>query len=342
MKNNKILFTHFLGIDVAKSWLDLALTNDSGKILAEHRVKNTAKSLNARFKKWQIQFGFTPDAVLICAENTGLYTNPLLNFALENSTIQLWVEHAAKIAQCTGPVRAVNDQLAAQRIANYARRYADSFKQWKPKAQHIERLKNLAVMRKRLINMRKQAIVPFNELRTFNPKLAKDIQNATQSVVKEFDKQINTINEQIDSLLAEDPELKRQSEILQSIPGIGRVTALIVLVATQQFNRFDNAKQFACFCGIAPFDQTSGSSVRKRPRVSHKADKQLKELLHLAALSAIRADPELKAYYSRKVQQGKNKMSMVNAVRNKLIHRMFSLIKRNETFKTKENFGSAA
>ncbi|MDO5986781.1 transposase, partial [Flavivirga amylovorans] len=89
--------------------------------------------------------------------------------------------------------------------------------------------------------------------------------------------------------------------------------------------------KMACFSGVVPFEHQSGSSIYKKPKVSSYADKSIKSVLHLGALSAIRLDNDLGIYYRRKVDQGKNKMSVLNAVRNKIIHRIFAVI-RNQSF----------
>jgi transposase len=83
----------------------------------------------------------------------------------------------------------------------------------------------------------------------------------------------------------------------------------------------------ACYGGVVPFANQSGTSVRGKERVSSFADKAVKTALHLAAMSAIRLKNDLREYYLRKVAQGKNKMSALNAVRNKIIHRIFAVIK---------------
>jgi transposase len=91
-------------------------------------------------------------------------------------------------------------------------------------------------------------------------------------------------------------------------------------------------KKLACHAGVAPFEYKSGSSVRGRPGVSQHARKRLKSLLHLAAMTAIRLKGELQEYYQRKVREGKNKMLVLNAVRNKLIHRLYAVVKRGEKY----------
>lgn len=81
------------------------------------------------------------------------------------------------------------------------------------------------------------------------------------------------------------------------------------------------------------FLYTSGSSLRSQNRVSLRADKSIKSLLHLAAVAiAHRKDGELKEYFLRKVEEGKNKMTVINAIRAKLVSRMFSVIKNDRYY----------
>ena len=88
----------------------------------------------------------------------------------------------------------------------------------------------------------------------------------------------------------------------------------------------------APYAGIAPFEKQSGTSLNTKSRVSHYANKKMKVLLNLAASSAIQADPELKTYYNRRIENGKSKMSTLNIVRNKIVHRIFAVVKRGTPF----------
>lgn len=128
--------------------------------------------------------------------------------------------------------------------------------------------------------------------------------------------------------------LFRQRELLMSIDGVGRVVATNMIIATEAFTRFDDPRKFNCYAGVAPFSYSSGSSLHSKARVSHRADKVMKRLLHLAAVAVThRIGGELKKYYERKVAEGKNKMSVINALRAKIVARMFAVIKRNEKYK---------
>ena len=134
----------------------------------------------------------------------------------------------------------------------------------------------------------------------------------------------------------QDEQLSIKIKRVQSIRGIGPVTAVALMVYTKGFTAFENGKQLACYCGVVPFTKSSGTSVRYRSTVSPFANKKLKRLLHLCAMSAIQNDVEMKRYFERRVQEGKNKMSVINAVRNKLVHRVFAVIRDQRYFE--ENY----
>ncbi|WP_029038028.1 transposase, partial [Salinimicrobium xinjiangense] len=96
-------------------------------------------------------------------------------------------------------------------------------------------------------------------------------------------------------------------------------------------------RKFACHIGVAPFSFHSGTSQRSKNKVSHRANKKLKTLFHMAALSAIKMKGELRDYFERKIAEGKNKMTVVNAVRAKLINRIFALIRENRQYEKSLN-----
>jgi hypothetical protein len=143
---------------------------------------------------------------------------------------------------------------------------------------------------------------------------------------------INQIEAKIESIILNEQQLKRQYDLLQTIPGVGKILAQTFIASTAGFTRFNNPRSFACHAGIAPFVYTSGTSIKSRSRVSHRANKRLKSLLHLAALCSIRVKGELREYYIRKTSEGKSKMSVLNAIRNKIVQRIFAVIKRNSSY----------
>jgi transposase len=116
---------------------------------------------------------------------------------------------------------------------------------------------------------------------------------------------------------------------VSSIKGVALINTAAVLVATQNFTRFDNSRQFACYSGMAPFGQQSGTSLDRKPRVSGFANKKIKSLLTQAAKAAINYDANIRRYYERKLAEGKDSWLIVNNIRNKMINRIFD-IKKNK------------
>ena len=123
---------------------------------------------------------------------------------------------------------------------------------------------------------------------------------------------------------------------ITSVPGIGKVTALLLICFTNEFNSFSTARELACYCGVVPFEYTSGKSVRSKPKVHYMANKKLKKQLHMCALSSVMHNPEMKAYFKRKVEEGKNKMLILNNIRNKLIHRICACVKENRPYEVRQ------
>ena len=148
-----------------------------------------------------------------------------------------------------------------------------------------------------------------------------------------------SIDKQINALIQADGQLRELFDLMTSIPGIGPATVTEVLVATNELKAITDPKKLACHAGVAPFEHRSGTSIRGKSKVSQHARKRLKYVFHLAAMSAIRVKGERQDYYQRKVKEGKNKMLVLNAVRNKLIHRLYAVVKRGEKYD--KNYASA-
>ena len=144
--------------------------------------------------------------------------------------------------------------------------------------------------------------------------------------IKHIEREISEI------MLSANESVSVNYSLIQSIIGIGKINAAAIIVMTENFTKFDDSRKFACYCGVAPFEHTSGTSIRGKTRTSKLAAKDLKVLLTRAAITAIVHDPQIKIYYARKVAEGKHKASVINAVRAKLIYRCFAVVKRQSPF----------
>ena len=197
-------------------------------------------------------------------------------------------------------------------------------------------------MRDRLVNSIKELSVPLKENADFTTKELKELEEGfTGKSITTMEKAVKSIEKEIDQLIQKDEQLKKMFDLMISITGVGPVVAINMIVLTDEFKKFEGPKQFSCYSGVAPFEHSSGSSIRGRSRVSHLANKKIKTLLHLAAMAAINAKGELRDYYQRKIAAGKNKMSIINAIRNKIVHRIFAVINRGTAFQ-KNNFNPIA
>jgi transposase len=175
--------------------------------------------------------------------------------------------------------------------------------------------------------------VPDKEIRLFADKqLLLRSRQANAPIIRELRKQISLVNQQMQQLIASDAQLKRAYDLMTSVPGVGPVIAIQMLVITRCFTVFDDPRKFACYCGIAPFEYQSGSSIRGRTRVSHLANKKMKSLMNMGALVAVQHDTETRLHYQRKIKEGKNPMLVLNAIRNKTVHRVFATIKRGTPY----------
>ena len=139
---------------------------------------------------------------------------------------------------------------------------------------------------------------------------------------------MEAVEKEMKALISSDEKMNGFFRLIVSVKGVGLILAANFLVITNCFKGFTGSRKFACYAGIAPFEHQSGTSLKMKSRVSHYANKRLKTLLNLSAGSAIQADAELKAYYQRRLANGKSKMSTLNIVRNKIVHRVFAVVKR--------------
>ncbi len=147
-----------------------------------------------------------------------------------------------------------------------------------------------------------------------------------------LDKQITTVEQEMNQLIEEDPELLNLYQLITSVKGIGGVTARFLIGYTVGFTTFESWRKFASYCGLAPFPFRSGTSIRGRTKVSYLANKEGKSLLSMCAASAIQSNPEMKAYFKRRIDQVKNKMSTLNIIRNKLLARAFAVVERRTPY----------
>lgn len=316
----------FMGCDMSQEKFNFCIRNQS-QILLEGEVENASKPIRAWLRQLVKVHSLKLEEILFCVEHTGVYGSILLR-ELSNRSLTICLENAMNIKLSLGIQRGKSDKVDARRISEYALRYTDRLKSWQPKRDILARLQLLIRMRERLVKA-KMDISRFNQdaKRFLTKQESQLIIQGTKKSIDTLAEQILQADRKIANLIQSDDHLDELSQLITSVDGIGMVTCSAILVKTNEFKDFTDSKKFACTAGIAPFEHSSGKSVRGKTRVSHCAHKDMKKLLHMCAVSAISRKGELQDYYHRKVAEGKHKMLVLNAVRNKLVGRIFAVVR---------------
>jgi len=318
-------FSFFTGIDVSKLWLDIAVFKPDYGIVYQTRIDNNVKAIKSFLRDLKKQFKGGMTDYLFCMEHTGKYGHAFLNASIQEQA-KVWVELPIQIKRSQGLVRGKTDQWDAVRIAQYAYRFADKAVFWKPADKIIQDLKELQVKRNKLVKAHSQ----LSQENKSDPLFKKPLLALNQG--------IEAIELKMEQLVVQNGSANRQYELLKTVPGIGKQTAMALIIVTNGFTRLTESRKLSCYSGLAPFPYSSGSSVKGRTKVSKMGDKKLKVLLNLSAWNAIRSITAFKDYFNRKVSEGKHRMSVINAVRNKLIALALAVIKRNSPFEKNYSF----
>lgn len=326
-KQNKFMENIIIGVDISSKTLDICIKSKGS--LNYFTIDNTIPAIKGFLKSYK-----TFD-VILAMENTGRYNWNLLS-CLESYNFKVYVIPPLHLKRSIGLTRGKNDKIDALRICHFIEKNKQETRQWEPSPVPVRKIKILLTERTSRMKIRKQLLAQQHDYKLFrNIDLHKELHKLNQELVEKINLQIKAIESMLEEVISSDQNLFKQQQLIKSVPGVGKVLSWSILAKTEGFTLISNPRKMACYSGVAPFDFQSGTSIKKRPGVSVLADKSLKTLLHMAAMSAVRRVNDLGNYYLRKVAEGKNKMSVLNAVRNKIIHRIFAVI-RNENFYQKD------
>jgi transposase len=320
---------HIVGVDVSKNKLDF---HCHGHNSITEPVANDEKGFK-QLQKWIKQkLSRDKTEVLIVMEYTGIYTFNFERF-LNKQGWSYVKRPALDIKRSTGMQRGKSDKADAQMISKYGWMNRDILKPMRPVSDTLSELQQLMAYRDKLVSDRASHQTRLQELETQMGKhLVSKISESAKYVIEVLSIEIKELETAIKQCIKSDEALQTNYELLTSVRGIGFATAVAVLLATENFERFDDHRKFACYCGVAPFVHESGTSIRGKTRVSHLANKKIKSLLTMAAFTAIKYDTDLKAKYEQKRKEGKPVMSAINIIRAKLIERIFAVIKRQTPY----------
>lgn len=317
-----------IGIDVSKLVIDV-------RIFSNQEYKQFENS-NKGFKKmcdWTYRNSlFSKEEILFVFEHTGLYSHNLAVY-LTGQDIPFVMVPGLEIKRSLGISRGKDDKVDATKIARYAYRLRDEIEPYHMPSEELMSLKHLLSLRERLVKQRAGYKTSFKEQkRVLTKKENVVLFDAQEKMIQYLTKQIDIVEREIDNIVKSNKDLKKLYDLIISIKSVGPQTALFLIVFTAGFTKFRDSRKFASYCGIAPFPNSSGTSIKGKTQVSHLANKKIKSLLDQCAKNAILHNYEMKVYYEKRLEKGKQKMSTINIIRNKLLARIFAIVKRETPY----------
>lgn len=310
------------GIDLASEKFDVSFIDSEGQV-RHIVVKNTKPQIEKFLDK-------LPDDCRLVAEHTGVYGDLLLKLA-DVRDIHISYVSGYEIKHSMGLVRGKSDPLDASRIREYGERHIDKLEDTHFPSATIYELRELYATRRLLVQQRKQlqTVLKGDESR---PEKSDTAQKVKQKMIEQLNTQITALEKKMTELIDNDDDLSRTSAIVQSIPGIGPVTATELIIKTDNFKRVSTAKKCATLAGISPFPNSTGKSD-KGIHVSHMGDKQLKSLLFMCARSAVVHFEKMRIYKMKKYDvEHKHIYVVLNNVANRLLKILYALVKKGEFY----------
>ncbi len=311
-----------LGIDIAKEKFDIALYKDKQRIAAGQFANSPAGF--KKLRKWLNNK--STGQVWACMEATGRYGDALAMY-LYQADHQVSMVNPARIKKYAESKlqRNKTDKLDAKVIADFCRTQEPSL--WRPPTPEKRELQEMV---RRLSALIKEQTRERNRLKS---GIESEVVKSSIAANLEFlDAQIAQFEEQIQSHIDQYPDLKRDRELLTSIKGIGPKTAAIILGELPDVDNFDYSGQAVAYVGLSPQQHLSGSSVRKRSKLTKTGNQNIKTALYFPALSAIQHNPIVKALAWRLEEKDKEKMVIVGAAMRKLLQLAYGVLKSGQPF----------
>lgn len=323
----------FAGIDVSKEKIDICVIERAQPDAFHHfEIANEKAAFRKMKSDLTKLFGKLDSSWLFCLEHTGVYALPICQF-LSEAGLDYALVPAVQIQKSVGVRRGKSDKADCKDIARYAMLFAPEIRLYTLPEPILQKLQVLLGQRERLLKCKVTIQTASKENSAFLDKATMKTTHAqNKRMIAYINKEIKKVDVHLEQLITSDVKASHVYQLINSVPGVGPQTAYHLMLATRCFTTFENARQLASYCGVAPFEYSSGKSIRGKTRVSPFANKKIKSLLSMCALNARESDPQLKMYYQRKIAEGKNPMSVLNAVKNKLLQRVFATVERGTPY----------
>ena len=329
---------NYLGIDVSKLSFDVSLivvVNGRKQPLVISKFDNNTGGLKD-FKNWltEHQVSFNENSLLVI-ENTGIYHRPIWNFCTTH-LLPVFIGNAADLKWSFGIARTKNDKVDSMRLCEYAYKNHEDIKPTTGLNKALITLKDLLSNRSKLLRQKNAIKQTLNELKVSNDKATQQlIEKLNKAALEGLKTSIKLIEAQMLLLVNQDDAVFANYKRMLSVPGIGKITAIFIICCTNNFAIKVTGKQLANYAGVVPHEHKSGTSVKGRNRVHFMANKELKAILTMGALSAINTYPEFRDYYDRKMSEGKKHLQALNAIKNKMLLRVAAVVNHQKLYENK-------
>jgi len=314
-----------VGIDVSKGELVVRLENEPGSVVKEGEFSNNAKGLDS-LGSWLEKFGVEYSELRVCMESTNIYWEEAAEyFYAKGATVHVVNPMRTKGFGQSQMQRNKTDKVDAKVIVHFTRAFPD-LREWESPSPEQRKL--------RALNRHRESILKTQTQHKNRLKVAKEpeVINLIEAVLSLLQEQLAQINKQISDLIKSNQDLKEKLELLTSIPGIGQKTAEIILAEMPDLEEYESARAAAADAGLTPSRHESGSSVKRRPKLSCIGKASIRRSLFLPALTALNRNPIIQKAAHRLEQQGKVRMVIVGAAMRRLIHIAYGVLKNRTPF----------
>lgn len=312
----------WIGIDVSQLTLDVCVLRSEGKP-AHRQFKNEASGW-AKLLRWAQSFQCAE--LHFCMESTGAYGNGLARFlASEGQNVS--VENPARIKHFGISQGVLNktDKVDAKVIADYTR--ASNPSPLRTSTPEVE----LPVDLLRRVSSLESLLVE-EKNRLAQPGLHRQVQRSLKGTIRFLTQEIDRVKKQIQSHVDNHPDIKADQELLESIPGIGKDTALRILAEIGDVRQFRSGQSVAAYAGLSPRKHTSGTSIRGRTHITKAGNRRLRAALYMPAMSAVRHNSLVRALYQRLLARGLSRMAALAAAMRKLLMIAYGVLKHRTKF----------
>jgi transposase len=317
-----------VGIDVAQKelvvslgrlWEDLSIELYASKVFS-----NTQKGHNALID-WVKKSRETNGAIQFVMEATGVY-HEALAYLLVDRSFDVVIVLPNKISNYfrTLQVKTINDYTSAEAIARFA--LERKLDKWNKPDPVLKKLRQLCRERDQIVTTR---TITKNQLHAEQAE-AEPNTGTVRRLKKHIlflSKQEAQVKAEIEELVKSKEELSHAIQLITTIPGVGRLTAAIVLAETNGFELVRNKKQLTSYAGLDIREKQSGTSIRGKASISKRGNRYVRKAMHLPALAAKRTDSKFKSLFVRLVEKHGIKMKAAVAVQRKLLELMFTIYK---------------